>query len=217
MRAPASYQGSTTVKGSVRAVAARLDPQKWKREYPTVWKNSYFAATAAFFVAPNQPVPKKVPGKGPVAVRPPTPARSKTPPPSGPAPPAGPGQLVALQPAPVGPSPFFEDVVVGGYRYRNVLDVDHQQGNGFEGFQYGQYACLNTRSAVGLDEGGLDLDFGRATVARNPNRPGLVDVTIQKQVRFTEPADLDDELTDLTEVFLQLSLDAWLHNLVFES
>ena len=217
MRAPASYQGSTTVRGSVRAVADGLDPQKWSGEYPTVWKNSYFAATRDFFVAPNQPVPRRVPGRGPVAVRPPTLSRSKTPPPSRLVAGAGPGGNVQLLPAPLGQNRFFEDVIVGGYRYRNVLDVTHRQQNGFESFEYGQYACLNARSALGVDEGGLDVDFGRATVSRTPGRPGMVDVTIQKQVRFTQPEVLDDELTNLTDVFIQLSLDSWLHNLVFES
>jgi hypothetical protein len=34
-------------------------------------------------------------------------------------------------------------------------------------------------------------------------------------VRFTKPARLVDELNDLAHVFVPLSLDSWLHTLIF--
>ena len=242
MRPAASFEGTVIVHeypGGIAALAERLDPQRWPVGFPYIWTACYFTKPT-YFVQPTEPgsgkagVKKKVSIKGNSddAVSPTgsgtPPARSRNPPdpnnPSGrleqalnPA-----GRLssrTAKSPPPTGTNLFYEEALFGDYQYRNILKVtftkDQVKNPTFASYAYSQHACLDTARDPLKVNGGIDIDGGLAKVEK-VGGGSAIRVTINKQVRFTGPAFLVDELNDLAHVFVPLSLDSYLHSLIFD-
>jgi hypothetical protein len=138
----------------------------------------------------------------------------------------GPVTLVAsppsdkLRPIRDGRSTFYEEALFGGYSFRNILKVGFTKSirenlGGTAEYTYDQRACLDV-SRDGLDvQGGIDVDSGRAAVRDNGD--GTITVEVTKAIRFTKPALFVQELNDLAHVFLPMSLDSWIHGLIFSS
>jgi hypothetical protein len=232
MNTPASYRGTARIPSiSVRALAKRLDPQRWAVLFPYIWSESYFAdetrlsnfvrptkapsrskKTAASKAAAKKSLAKTVAAKrGPRAI-----PRSEDPPRMGATtagPPGGNGNGPILLKPPKGDQHFFEDVLFGGFRYRNVLKVNYSVTRELASFKYEQFACLTTKQDTHID-GGIDVDSGEVTVSSNK---GGVTVTISKHARFTQPADLKSDLSDAAHVFVPMTLDSLLHSLVFSA
>jgi hypothetical protein len=223
MRAPASYAGTVVVPGTVAAMAKRLDPQRWFLAFPSIWTQSYYAKDIYFVQPPTQGKggPRrraKALGTSPSSGGSTPQSRGLAPPPlSGNTmtvrPPSVSPAAVQLPPPPTGTNPFYEDVFFGGYRYRNLLHVTYESRTNEASYQYSQHGCLAlTRDPSDVD-GGIDVDCGSAVVkAKGKSK---VEVTLIKKVRFTEPANLTSDLNDVAHVFVPLSLDSWLHNLIF--
>jgi len=119
------------------------------------------------------------------------------------------------------PGYFFENVMVAGIRYRNVLQTsftDNSKANpAFVRFEYNQHECLNTKGSR-LEDGGIDVDNGFSECVEDPKpgSPNNLRIRISKTVRFTRPGRFVKEMNDLAHVLVPLTLDAWLHNLVFQ-
>jgi hypothetical protein len=238
MRAPAHYGGTVTVPGKFHEIADKIDPQQWCIMFPSIWNQSYYAndKLGTYFLEPApQPAKKKAKkatkaAKGAVGLKPSTGvkpiSRAKDPVrlgrvglpnPGNPNPTPEPNHEI-LVPPPSGTNQFFEDVIFGGFQYRNLLKVKYaetlRKGTRIGvSYKYGQIGCLTTKALPNAQNGGIDVDSGTASVTDNGN--STVTVTITKQVRFTQPVELEPDMNDLAHVFVPVSLDAWLHNLVF--
>jgi hypothetical protein len=187
---PVSYTGWIEVDGNVKSYLHSLDPQNWQENVPEIWRNSYLIGppplpVAGLPLASRAATPPRIPGK----------------------PDQWPWRL------------FFEDVVVVGLQYRNILDTRlrqtldaHRRLVSFE-FQYRQYDCLQTRSTGGVDDGGIDVDYGGSSCWYGNN--GKVNIQISKTVRYTEPSYLYGELNGLSHVLTPLVFDGWLHQMLF--
>jgi hypothetical protein len=225
MKPPASYAGTAVVPGKVAAMAARLDPQRWSRAFPDIWKKSYYAQDIYFVQPPKrrkgrQRRPAKALGvlssygalQSRAAVPPPLRATLQTARQAVRAPGVPPAPKPSLRP-PRGTNPFYEDVFFGGYRYRNLLHVTYRSGANGASYQYSQHGCLNIQRDPTDIDGGIDVDCGSAVVkAKGKSK---IEVTLIKKVRLTEPGNLSSDLNDLAHLFIPLSLDSWLHNLIF--
>jgi hypothetical protein len=245
MRAPASFEGTAIVHkypGGVAALAERLDPQRWPAAFPYIWTACYFTKPT-YFVQPISPSSEKggvkkkvkVKGNGDDAVSPAGPPPTGQPPPRSEDPPdpnSPPRRLEqgakargrasprrAMLPPPTGTNLFYEEALFGDYQYRNILKVTFTKNTGLKkkphsaSYEYSQHACLNAARDPLRVDGGIDVDCGLADVLSLDD--SQIRVTINKQVRFTKPALLVDELNDLAHVFVPLSLDSWLHTLIF--
>jgi hypothetical protein len=198
---PTSYEGTAFIQATVSAFAGKLNPQDWSKNAGEVWRASYLVARPSAIVSPVS-IPSTLP-----------PDRTTEPPLAPPIASVGPG---------TGPSwedqMFFEDVIFGGFRYRNILWTSYTDQSGaasepYIDFKYEQYECLNTKS-VALDDGGVDVDNG-GSHCEAAGIPGQVKLTISKTVRFTQPDYAIDEVNALAEVLVPLSLDIWLHSVMF--
>jgi hypothetical protein len=268
MRAPATFEGTATVrdyKGGMAALVKRLDPQRWSSAFPYIWTDCYFTKPT-YFVEPTaagandgdvrKGEPKPNGDKGDDAVSPP-PLQEAPPPRS-----LDPARLNEpsnqmnqgaragahaqgqdpISPPPEGTNLFYEEALFGDYQYRNILKVTfttypggdpqdepsgkrrapaakkagRKPGKGDRAsYEYSQHACLNAARDPLRVDGGIDVDSGFAAVEALDGTETRIKVTINKQVRFTKPALLVDELNDLAHVFVPLSLDSWLHTLIF--
>jgi hypothetical protein len=245
--APASYRGTATVRGNFADLVARLDPQRWHDAFPYIWTDSFRTDPDYFVKPPRQEgAPPVAPGPSspgaqtsvrPGGVRPLLRARASRPndlsqpKTSDPRAPtendsADRKTLVAPRPSnnppplPRGSSTLYEEALFGGYSYRNVLNVSFtppasDQNPRTATYKYSQRACLET-SRDPLDiQGGIDVDSGEASVVEINDETVKVDVN--KQVRFTKPALFVEEMNDLAHVYVPLSLDSWIHGLIFSS
>jgi hypothetical protein len=198
MTQPAAYEGTAVFNGRVSDFVQTLDPRNWATNAPEIWQQSYLIADPPPAVAPPgsvASVPLAPPGSDPTRAL---------------------GTAAAWNPP--GAGLFFEEVRFGGFTYRNVLATTYVDNSATAdpniSFAYGQYLCLTTQSPTGVPEdGGIDVDNGIIECVRlNATQ---VRVTISKAVRFTGPADLVTEVNALAQVLVPLTLDIWLHSLMF--
>ncbi|HVR63796.1 MAG TPA: hypothetical protein VMU50_17965 [Polyangia bacterium] len=189
-RPPASGTSGTLFQNvTVKAFLDALDPRKWTDHAPELWNASYLV------------VP---PAAG-------APLRSRKDPPE---------EDKAAKQRWVDRL-FYEDVHVLGYDYRNLLlssfsrkpeGAPDEELTSIE-FEYREVDCLNHESKIfGIRDGGIDVDRGGA-ICRAVDKG--VHVEFSKTVRFTEPAFAQSELAALSKVLVPLTLDSWLHLLVF--
>lgn len=198
MGKPTSYSGTAFLQAKVSDFPNALNPENWSTNAGQVWRQSYLVQTPPLGVNP------------PGTVVSPLPIRRAVPPPD-----AGP----ATAWNPPGPGLFFEDVLFGGFRYRNVLKTSYADLSGANPpsikFHYEQYECLSTTS-LALDDGGVDVDNGRSSCVPDPSNPTTqVQLDVSKTVRFTQPEYCLEEVNALAEVLVPLSLDIWLQTVLF--
>jgi hypothetical protein len=114
---------------------------------------------------------------------------------------------------------FFEEVLFGGFTYRNVLTMSYKEDLAAASpsikIEYGQYGCLNTKTSTTLEDGGIDVDNG--FIECIPKGVGQVKVSISKSVRFTKPSEFVDDVNVLAHVLVPLALDVLLHSLIFQT
>ena len=243
--APANYGGTARVRGKFADMVARLDPQRWHDAFPYIWSESFRTEPDYFVMPPSENAAAAAPessgprvGARPGEARRPLIVRSRLPldethaPPQGNHSPAstgngspGPVSLLAPQPSdnlpalPPGPSTLYEEALFGGYVYRNVLNVSFTtpkvDGCQTATYEYSQRACLETTRDPLDVQGGIDVDSGVATVVEIDEE--TVQVNVNKQVRFTKPAFFVQEMNDLAHVYVPLSLDSWIHGLIFSA
>jgi hypothetical protein len=229
VKTPASYEGTAVIYGDVAKFAIRLNPERWRTAFPSIWTESYFTDPEYFVPLVAGKVGavgmKRQPGKPP--------RRSSKPKPMAKAPIPKTVSMVTkngaeepLLPPSAWDGFLYEEALFGGYSYRNILRVSYRsktKGGAptAASYEYSQHACLNTtRDPLEID-GGLDVDWGIASVSLKKGSPvkgkQRVEVKVGKKVRFTKPATLVDEMNDLGHLFVPLSLDSWLHDLIFKS
>jgi hypothetical protein len=206
MAPPTDYARTATFNGNVSAFAVKLDPRRWKVNAPEIWRHSYLIETPAGAASVTRGPASSLAKSGLDPDR----SVDPTPDPNGAA-------LSAW--GPPGDGLFFEDVLVAGFRYRNVLRTNYANNASdpaapFVLFQYAQYDCLDTESANRAD-GGIDVDVGFSECRPDRTNPARVKVRIAKQVRFTQPRHCVGELNALASVLVPLTFDSWLHDLVF--
>jgi hypothetical protein len=113
---------------------------------------------------------------------------------------------------------FFEDVAFSLQKYRNVLAITvDPSSNESLGYGYNEHQCLTTAEVSDPEDtvlGGVDVDsgFARAKITAT----GEVRISIEKSVRFTQPAELAPDLNALAHVLVPLVLDTWLHTIYFK-
>lgn len=197
MGKPTSYVGTALFDANVAQFSGKLDPRNWSTNAPEIWLASYLIDPSATVVPPGtipsplpvdrttQPTPVPTSGVSPVVVQ------------------SWDKQL------------FFEDVLFGGYEYRNILLTSFNDASGAAvdpliDFQYQQYECLNTAS-VDLDDGGVDVDNGGSHCQAVPGHPEQVQIEFSKTVRFTQPDYAVEEVNALAAVLVPLALDMWLY------
>jgi hypothetical protein len=198
---PTSYVGTAFIEAKVESFKDKLNPQNWSQNASEIWQESYLIPGSVAIVSPVL-IPSPLP-----------PDRTTDPPLAPPSVGLGPG---------TGPSwkdqMFFEGVIFGGFRYRNILWTSYTDESGSTttkphiDFTYEQYECLNTKS-VEVDDGGVDVDNGGSHC--EDALPGQVALTFRKTVRFTQPDYAVDEVNMLAEVLVPLTLDIWLHTALF--
>jgi hypothetical protein len=196
---PTSYVGTALFDAEVVAFNNKLNPQNWSQNASEIWRESYLIARSTSVVSPVL-IPSPLP-----------PDRTTAPPLAPPIASLGPGTVVSWN-----DQLFFEDVIFGGFRYRNILwtsytDASQVTTNPYIHFEYEQYECLNTKS-VDLDDGGVDVDNGSSNCVAAGSQVAL---TFTKTVRFTQPDYAVDEVNMLAEVLVPLTLDIWLHTALF--
>ena len=207
MKAPTEYARTATFKGVVSAFSKKLDPQLWEANAPEIWNQSYVIATPAVASVLQGPA-LSLAKSALVEDRNLDPRRDQTP-----------GGLKAW--GPPGDGLFFEDVMVAGFQFRNVLKTSYVDTSGDPTaaaprirFDYRQYDCLTTDSAEPA-QGGIDVDHGFSECVEDPENPGQIILSIAKTVRFTQPAFCVDELNALASITVPLSFDSWLHDMMF--
>ena len=190
MKPPASGTSSSFFPGvTVDDCLEALDPRKWSKNAPELWNASYIADFPnTDFSRATAPAP--------------TPAADSWP--------TWTDEV------------FYEDVHVLGHDYRNALNSSfarhYAPGGGLKSFEfsYGEIDCLNNESNFFNGDGGIDVDNGRALCrAAKDGKTDGVYIEFSKTVRFTEPRFAEAELASLAEVLVPLTLDSWLHLLVF--
>ena len=206
MKAPTEYARTATFKGVVSAFSNKLDPRRWSANAPEIWNQSYLIATPAA-ASVIQGSALSLARSALIEDRNADPRPDVTP------------ALNAW--GPPGDGLFFEDVMVAGFRYRNVLQTSYVDTSGDPTvaaprirFDYRQYDCLDTDSAEPA-EGGIDVDHGFSECVQDPENPGQIILSIAKTVRFTQPAFCVDELNALASITVPLSFDSWLHDMMF--
>jgi hypothetical protein len=191
MTLPVAYSGTIKVSGTAARYLAALDPQNWRDNVPEIWNASYLIAPSG---VPSDSLPLASRAASPASV-----PQKKL-------------EWDAWQ-------KFFEDVTVVGLRFRNVLETRFRRWKNPDGgvrsfqFEYRQYDCLTTESIGGVDDGGIDVDYGGSKCW--PAGNGEVWIEIAKTVRYTEPSYLYGELNGLSYVLTPLVFDGWLHSMLF--
>ena len=220
MTKPIVYSGSATFENAhADGFLNALDPQAWNVVVPEIWLESYLVTTPEQDDPGAPPATNAAPGDGPPDgggdVTPPLlDERDKDPP----------GLNAQRRYGIDGRVQvgwenqlFFEEVVLTGFKYRNVLKTsfknDLKKNNSFR-FDYTQYDCLDTKSEEPAN-GGVDVDHGFVECQGNPGDE--VTIVETKTVRFTEPRFCVDEINAVSAVLIPFMFDSWLHGLVFNN
>jgi len=188
MPKPLDYKRSIDIAvDSVDRLKPVLDPRRWSENAPLIWQHSYLVRDErALSEDPNQ-APQL-------------------------------DQQLAKEDVWDEPLPalLFEEVLFGGFRYRNLLAVTFEHPNEDTiRFRYTEDHCLTTHiEGEGDVNGGVDVDSGLSE-ARRKGESKMVTITISKKVRFTQPARYQERLNALAEMSVPVALDHWLHHIIF--
>lgn len=189
MAKPLDYQNSIEVMvNSVEELKPILDPRRWSENAPLLWLQSYLVRDERALADDPGVAPER-------------------------------DEELADEDIWDEPRPalLFEEVMFGGFRYRNLLAVtfEHQTADTIR-FRYTEDHCLTTHTPDGQDlTGGVDVDSGHSEAKAKGDGSKVVTITISKKVRFSQPASFRERLNALAEMVVPLALDHWLHTVIF--